>query len=170
MLFAISPAVAQGNARARCIAEAARAGLIGPHLNPRNATFHGGTDGDDVNTFTPTPGRDVFCGFAGNDVIRNFNLETGDIFLGGEGRDELNALEGGMFNGGPGDDLAAVILFGTFNGGPGNDFSVALVQGTYNGGPGDDSASLVIGGGTFNGGDGDDQCSLGGPLGGICNP
>jgi hypothetical protein len=81
-LSAASPALAQGSARARCIAEVARAGLIGPDVNPSNANFVGGTDGHDV--FTPTAGRDVFCGFGGVDGLEfPIPLGEGDIFFGG---------------------------------------------------------------------------------------
>jgi hypothetical protein len=143
-LGAASPALAQGDARSRCIAEAGRAGLLRGDLNPSNATFHPGTDGDDSNIFTPTAGRDVFCGFGGNDHISSFVLGPGDIFLGGTGNDVVQSLNGGTFNGGEGDDRVAGLNGGTFNGGEGDDVVSVPSGGTFNGGPGNDSCVFPI--------------------------
>jgi hypothetical protein len=94
------PALAEDDARDRCIAEAARAGLIGADLNPSNANFVPGTDADDNFSGRATTGRDVFCGFGGNDIISI--LDAGDVFLGGAGDDGVDNVKGGTFNGGPG--------------------------------------------------------------------
>ena len=91
---------------------------LGPSFKPGTYNFIGGTEGNDV--FTGTEGQpEVFCGFGGSldrmDVVQN-----GDIFLGGDGFDVVEANDG------------------TFNGGEGGDH-VSFNDGTFNGGPGDDS-------------------------------
>ena len=110
------------------------------------ATIFAGNDGNDI--FTPTGGADLFCGFGGQDTV--YNLDVGDVFLGGTGNDSVQNQYGGTFNGGEGDD-SVYHLFATFNGGAGNDF-VAIISGaraTFNGGEGDDSVNTMYGG-TFN--------------------
>jgi hypothetical protein len=146
-LGAAGPALAQGDARARCIREAARAGLIGRDLNPSNANFVGGTDGIDNFTGQETAGRDVFCGFGGGDVIDA--LFAGDIFLGGAGDDIVHEMKGGTFNGGAGDDRVFDLQGGTFNGGAGDDVVHNMLGGTFNGGAGTDTVDHLAGG-TFN--------------------
>ena len=100
----------------KCLAEAVKT-VQQPGFNPSDYTFHGGTAGEDFFTGQATEGPDVFCGFGGNDSIPN--LETGDIFLGGEGNDYVNGNYG-TFLGGSGNDVVSE-NFGTFYGGVGND-------------------------------------------------
>jgi hypothetical protein len=78
----------------------------------------------------------VFCGFGGDDGMLTglVLLDAGDIFLGGDGNDEVG------FN------------FGTFNGGEDTD-SVEQNFGTFNGDAGDDTVQLNEVGATFNGGE-----------------
>jgi hypothetical protein len=109
-----------------CLAEAAK--TLKASFNP-DATFHGGTEGNDLDdTFKPpTEGPAVFCGFGGDD--QKARLNVGDIFLGGEGIDSV------VFN----------EVTGTFNGEAGND-SVTVNEGTFNGGEGIDSVTTNLGG------------------------
>jgi hypothetical protein len=129
-LGAADTALAQDNARARCIREAARAGLLGRDLNPGHANFVLGTDADDNFSGRATAGRDVFCGFGGDDEIDPLN--EGDVFLGGDGDDHVGTQFGGTFNGGAGDDSVGFLQAGTFNGGPGTDFCGAQTGGICN--------------------------------------
>ena len=123
---------------------------LGASFNPANYTFHGGTTGND--TFTGDAGTlEVFCGFGGDDGA--FEVQEGDIFLGGAGVDSVN-LNNGTFYGGAGNDLVNTNI-GTFNGGAGNDL-VFTNNGTFNGGEGNDSVHL-FNQGTFNGGAGNDS-------------
>ncbi len=157
-LVVATPTMAAGeNAQGRCIREAAQAGLIGRDTNPSNTNFVAGTEGDDNFTNRATAGRDVFCGFAGDDYI--LELGEGDLFLGGAGNDEVGFLESGTFDGREGNDEVGYQLGGTFDGGEGDDFVVDLYSGTFNGGAGNDEVRHLLGG-TFNGGAGDDTVSL----------
>ncbi len=52
-----TPASAASDGKARCIQEAAKAGLLSGDINPGTVNFVGGTDGDD--TFTGTDGWTV---------------------------------------------------------------------------------------------------------------
>jgi len=133
---------------AKC--EKLAAQTLGPSFNPANYTFHGSTAGNDI--FTGDAGTlEVFCGFGGDDGA--FEVQEGDIFLGGAGVDSVN-LNNGTFYGGAGNDLVNTNI-GTFNGGEGNDF-VRINNGIFNGGEGNDSVSL-FNQGTFNGGAGNDS-------------
>jgi hypothetical protein len=106
----------RGSADAQCAKLAIK--TLGPSFNPSNYTFHGGTEGNDINP-QGTVGADVFCGFGGEDQI--FSLEAGDIFLGGEGNDFAGFIfPGGIFYGGPGNDFVSSNN-GTFFGGEGFD-------------------------------------------------
>ena len=150
ILFALTfatPASAAPDANARCISAAAQAGLLGPDRNPSNTNFVSGTEGNDFRSGVTAAGPDVFCGFGGNDIV--FELNTGDVFLGGEGNDRVILLDGGTFNGGEGDDNVRTLNGGTFNGEEGSDSVNFLNGGTFNGGAGDDSVGDQIGG-TFN--------------------
>jgi hypothetical protein len=125
-----------------CLAEAAK--TLKASFNP-DATFHGGTEGNDLDdTFKPpTEGPAVFCGFGGDD--QKARLNVGDIFLGGEGIDSV-IFNDGTFNGGEGiDSVVFNQVTGTFNGGPGDD-SVSFNYGTFNGGEGIDSVTTNLGG------------------------
>src|SRR5215213_4748546 len=106
-----------GKADAQCAKLAIQ--TLGPGVNPSNYTFHGGTEGNDLDdTFKPpTEGPAVFCGFGGDD--QKARLNVGDIFLGGPGDDSVS-FNDGTFNGGPGDDSVS-FNDGTFNGGEGID-------------------------------------------------
>jgi Ca2+-binding RTX toxin-like protein len=100
-----------GPADAKCAKLAIQ--TLGPSYNPSNYNFHGGTEGDDLDTtFTPTEGPDVFCGFGGSDEI--ITLDEGDIFLGGTGNDNVED-NFGTFYGGAGGDFVEINL-GTFYG------------------------------------------------------
>jgi hypothetical protein len=104
-------------ADAKCLAEAAKT-VEQPGFKPADYTFHGGTEGGDSFDERATEGQpDVFCGFGGADAITV--LDAGDIFLGGEGNDQVTINEG-TFYGGAGDDFVAFNR-GTFNGGAGID-------------------------------------------------
>jgi Ca2+-binding RTX toxin-like protein len=114
---------------------------LGPGVNPSNYTFHGGTEGNDLDTFTPTEGPDVFCGFGGDDLI--ITLAEGDIFLGGVGDDEVGT-NNGTFYGQEGDDLAA-INNSNFFGGAGNDTVFRNLPGsTFDGGDGTDRVDVNL--------------------------
>lgn len=69
-----TPASAASDGKARCIQEAAKAGLLSGDINPGTVNFVGGTDGDD--TFTGTDGVDFICGFGGNDSVTPSPRET----------------------------------------------------------------------------------------------
>ncbi len=153
MALTAPPAHAAPQDKGRCIAELARAGLVGRDVNPKTANIVTGTEGDDDLSGQLTAGPDVVCGFGGNDTIGT--LAAPDIFLGGAGFDLVSSLEGGTFNGGPGYDTVAFVDAGTFNGGEGDDVVQFLFGGTFNGGEGDDRVDFLIGG-TFNGGPGND--------------
>ena len=108
-----------------CFLEAVR--TLQPGFKPSDYTFHGGTEGNDDFTAVKTNGPDVFCGLGGDDEI--LDLDTGDIFLGGPGNEQVtNNI--GTFYGEAGDDtVESNGPFGTFNGGEGND-SVTVNEGT----------------------------------------
>jgi hypothetical protein len=132
-----------GKADAQCAKLAIQ--TLGPKFNPSNYTFHGGTEGNDLDdTFKPpTEGPAVFCGFGGDD--QKARLNVGDIFLGGEGIDSV-IFNDGTFNGGEGiDSVVFNEVTGTFNGEAGND-SVTVNEGTFNGGEGIDSVTTNLGG------------------------
>jgi Ca2+-binding RTX toxin-like protein len=132
-------------------AQCAKLGIktLGSSFNPSNYTFHGGSEGNDIDTFTPTAGPDVFCGFGGDDTITT-TLAAGDIFLGGAGNDSVSE-NSGTFYGGDGNDSVfrngGVRTSGIFYGGAGNDY-VDFNTGTFNGGDGNDFFSYNYG--TFN--------------------
>ena len=163
--FEVTPLYAAPDANARCISEAAKAGLFGPDRNPTNTNFVGGTDGDDRFIGAATAGQDVFCGFGGNDSIggvgggRDDVLSTGDVFLGGAGFDFVRVLQGGTFLGGAGGDQVLFLKGGTFNGGADNDQVTFLQGGTFNGEASNDSVGIFEGG-TFNGGEGSDEVAV----------
>src|ERR671921_618126 len=155
-----------------CQQEAASLGISGSY------NFIGGSDTKNDNfSHKGTKGKDVFCGFGGNDSI--YTLAEGDIFYGGAGEDSVYTNRG-TFNGDSGEDSVINYSLGTFNGGDGND-SVNLNEetGIFNGGAGNDTVydnygtfyggadDDTLGGdglgpfygenlGTFNGGDGND--------------
>src|SRR5215217_3487959 len=107
---------------AKC--EKLAAQTLGPSFNPANYTFHGSTAGNDI--FTGDAGTlAVFCGFGGDDGA--FEVQEGDIFLGGAGVDSVS-LNNGTFYGGAGNDLVNTNI-GTFNGEAGDD-SVNTNRGT----------------------------------------
>jgi Ca2+-binding RTX toxin-like protein len=110
-------------------AEAVR--TLQPGFKPSDYNFHGGTGGDDLDTFTATAGPDVFCGFGGDDDIGySVNLDEGDIFFGGAGNDRVTNTNNGTFFGEAGNDRVGLnVPGGTFNGGEGND-SVTVNEGT----------------------------------------
>jgi Ca2+-binding RTX toxin-like protein len=156
---AVSTVGAAGDqsARGRCIAAAARAGLLGRDANPGNTTFIAGTEGDDDFTGRNTAGPDVFCGFGGNDFINR--LDAGDVFIGGAGDDRVVFLNGGTFDGGAGNDSVDFPQEGTFDGGAGDDRVVFLNGDVFIGGAGDDRV-VFLNGGTFDGGAGDDRVAV----------
>jgi hypothetical protein len=148
-----------------------RAAATALGLNPAGYTIILGTEGSDVFDARVTGGPDLICGFGGDDEISN--LDPGDVFLGGSGRDfaaivneassfygeagsdfVLGELRGGMVFGGADADTVDQIASGTFNGEDGDDSFGSMDGGTFNGGAGNDAASMD--GGTFNGEDGDD--------------
>jgi hypothetical protein len=90
-----------GSSEAKCAKLAMQ--TLGPSVNPSGYTFILGTAGDDnfSDPVKATTGSDVFCGYGGDDFIAT--LDEGDIFLGGDGRDYVNANYG-TFDGGAGDD------------------------------------------------------------------
>jgi hypothetical protein len=163
-LVAASPALAKDDARGRCVREAARAGLIGRGLNPGQANFVVGTARSDDFSGRATAGRDVFCGFGGNDFIDG--LDEGDVFLGGEDDDQVHEIRGGTFLGGEGGDHVNTMQRGTFSGGRGGDNVIFQNGGTVNGDPDDDTVAILRGG-TFNGGPGADSVIT--PQGGTFN-
>ena len=142
-----TPATAAPEPNARCISAAAQAGLLGPDRNPGNTNFVSGTDDNESFEDRSTAGQDVFCGFGGMDFVHI--LDTGDVFLGGEGNDGVNVVDGSTFNGGAGHDHAYILDNGTFNGGEGNDSVNVLEDGTFNG-EADSDVVLYLLGGTFN--------------------
>lgn len=160
-----------------CKRQLADAGLS----EPAGATYVLGTAGDDDLSAELTDGNDVVCGFAGNDSVQSFAvLRGGDVFLGGDGNDDVRALDGGTFVGGagsdsggdlsgtviggPDDDAFYILYWGTLDGGDGNDSVFETYGGIVNGGAGNDHVGTLLG--TFNGGDGDDTVDF---LGGFFN-
>ncbi len=131
------------------------------YSEPENANYILGTAGNDDFTALLTSGSDVICGFAGDDAttIATRQIELGDIFLGGDGNDQVFEIRGGaIFDGGAGNDTAQYLRGGTFNGGDGDDVVVSSLGGTFNGGAGDDVVGTAYGV-TFNGGAGNDRVS-----------
>jgi Ca2+-binding RTX toxin-like protein len=123
--------MADGDNRGRCVAEAARAGLLGRDLNPVQVNVVAGTAGDDDFTSRVTGRRDVLCGFGGRDSI--LALSEGDVFLGGPGNDHVVLLLNlGTLIGGEGDDAVEFMANGTFNGGPGVDVVDVRIGGVFN--------------------------------------
>ena len=157
-LLAAGNAIAESQ-RERCLRAAAEA--IGLDIDPARYRVVTGTAGPDV--FVATAGRDLICGFGGNDRLRRLPpLERGDIVIGGAGDDLVWRLLGGRFHGGPGDDKLYRLDGGTFVGGPGHDRMLIQVGGLFRGGRGNDRVGLDsdpsgVEGGTFVGGRGDDQ-------------
>jgi hypothetical protein len=101
---------------------------LGKGFDPSGYAFVAGTAGDD--RFSNTFGLpEVFCGFGGDDGL--FTLEAGDVYLGGDGNDEL------------------INNFGTFYGGAGDDFVSDNFGGTFYGEAGNDTVTINYEGGTF---------------------
>src|SRR5919112_141256 len=136
-----------------CQQEAASLGISGSY------NFIAGSDTKNDNfSHKGTKGKDLFCGFGGNDQIGT--LAEGDIFIGGAGQDTVGTLNDpvsgnyGTFYGGADNDSVSSYNYGTFYGGAGED-SVYTNRGTFNGDSGDDSV-INYSLGTFNGGDAND--------------
>jgi Ca2+-binding RTX toxin-like protein len=144
-------------ADAKCLAEAAKT-VQQPGFKPADYAFHGGDEGQNDFRFQGSADvPDVFCGFGGVDATST--LEAVDIFLGGEGDDEVG-INNGTFYGQEGGDLV-ISNNGTFYGSEGNDtVSANESRGTFNGGAGDDFVRFNNLG-TFDGGDGVDTVSAG---------
>jgi hypothetical protein len=148
-----------GSSDAQCAKLAIQ--TLGKGFKPSNYTFIGGTTGDDKFAGKGTAeGKDVFCGFGGNDTKgalgTESTLDTGDLFIGGAGDDAV-AYNYGTFYGSDGNNFVT-INYATFNGGDGNN-GVFVNYATFNGGAGVDFVNNNQEGGTFNGGAGDDGTS-----------
>jgi hypothetical protein len=145
--MALSGVAQAASPSARCQAEAESLGISGSYK------FIGGNKSANDFTRKATEGADVFCGFGGNDSI--FRLEEGDIFLAGDGLDQVEEANLGTYYGGAGDDFVYSNV-GTFYGGADNDDVVFNnATGTFYGGAGNDEVSN-INFGTFYGEAGDD--------------
>ena len=120
---------ARPRARGRRIAEAARAGRLGPDANPGNTTFIAGTDGADTFGDPYGPGT-IICGFGGNDSL--LTARSGVTFDGGDGNDSVSQQYVGTFDGGVGDNRVYDLYGGTCDGGPGTDAVYGRQYGTFN--------------------------------------
>lgn len=168
---AAKPSSAAPTTTGQCIQELARAGVAGRDVNPSNANFVTGTNGDDSFQAELTAGQDVVCGFGGDDEMI-FVQET-DVFLGGQGADRALFIQGGTFVGGAGRDAVVSFLAGTFDGGEDGDWVDVMAGGMFLGGEGNDAVGRMSGGsfsgaagsdwvgfmfgGVFGGGEGDDS-------------
>jgi Ca2+-binding RTX toxin-like protein len=144
--------------------------LSGTSFDPTTYNFIAGNNKKNDNfTSKNTQGKDVFCGFGGNDEIAT--LDADDIFIGGAGGDAVaGGANYGIIYGGDGRDGASYNYgtvygdagddgvqynYGTFDGGDGSEFVEYNYAGaTFNGDAGDDTVDYNYG--TFNGGDGND--------------
>ena len=119
----------------RCVAEAARLGILGRDVNPSTHVFVSGTPGDDGAANGPdqifVAADEVYCGLGGHDVI----MANSGITIGGAGDDYMYTNRG-TFYGGPGSDFVYYNA-GTFNGGRGDD-GIYAGPGFFDGGPGFD--------------------------------
>jgi hypothetical protein len=150
--MALSGVAQAASPSARCQAEAESLGISGSYK------FIGGNKSANDFTRKATEGADVFCGFGGNDSI--FRLEEGDIFLAGDGLDQVEEANLGTYYGGAGDDFVYSNV-GTFYGGADNDEVVFNnATGTFYGEAGNDEVTN-INFGTFYGGDGIDTVGSG---------
>jgi len=96
--MALSGVAQAASPTAKCKQEASNLGL-----NPFGYKFIAGSDKKNDNfTSKATAGKDVFCGFGGNDQIGT--LDAGDIFIGGAGQGSVNSTNNGTFNEDAGDD------------------------------------------------------------------
>jgi hypothetical protein len=133
----------------------AAAGLLPAPADSTSYKFIAGSDrkNDNFNSKN-TQGKDVFCGFGGNDSIAN--LAADDIFIGGTGDDTVD-YNYATFNGGLGNDTVWN-NYATFNGDEGSDFvSSNQPGGTFNGGLDNDYVDSNYVGATVYGGLGGDQ-------------
>ncbi|WP_460794162.1 hypothetical protein [Nocardioides pacificus] len=180
LVLSPAPVVAAGDGLSpvgwACIGVVRANGDLGDELSLQNATFTGGTLGDDQsgesNGAGPVqPGEriPVWCGFTGDDGLSdNWGWMYGGpgndcvgenwlVFKGGTGQDCAGPNEA-YFAGGPGDDHAGPNSSGRFDGGQGNDYVEVVNGGVFNGGPGNDYIPVgSVNDGTFNGGDGQDR-------------
>ncbi len=140
----------------------------------------GGPGNDDFSGYPPIdPGRDLFCGFGGNDFRGNdpgSRVGPGDVFVGGGGADFVFTLDGGTFVGGNGNDGVQELLSGLFVGGGGIDNAFEMSHGRFYGRDGVDTVKsqlggrffgargndsiLLLAGGRFNGNAGADSVSI----------
>jgi RTX calcium-binding nonapeptide repeat (4 copies) len=150
--------------RANCLTEAVATvdAYLGPGGNKLGsdlqATVHGGSDRDAINT---SPFADTIFGMGGNDELSGD--PGGDYIEGGPGNDEIN---GGDTGNSPQD--GADTLYGgdgadTISGETAADFLYGDASGdVVDGGPGNDHVYGGPGSDTLRGGDGDDEI-FGGP-------
>ena len=171
---------AKNGLKKRCVRDAQQAGLVEPGARPHDLNVVVGTGRDDVfSGASLTDGRDLVCGFGGDDRLANADgppLALGDVFLGAAGDDAVELVRaGGFADGGQGDDRVGRLTASFFedepaagfSGGSGND-TVGFLGGvpglvTFDGGDGDDRVDRHFGG-TFNGDAGNDAVT--GDLGG----
>lgn len=171
---------AKNGLKKRCVRDAQQAGLIEPAATREDLNVVVGTGRDDAfPAASLTDGRDLVCGFGGDDRLSNADgppLALGDVFLGAAGDDTVDLVRaGGFVDGGQGDDRVGRLSasfhedepVAGFRGGTGGDV-VGFLGGvpglvTFDGGDGDDRVDHHFGG-TFNGGAGNDAVT--GDLGG----
>lgn len=158
-----------------CVRVARAYGDLGKALTLADATFTGGTWGDDRSDLSngdhPVQAGEkipVWCGFAGDDSLSdNWGWMYGGpgndcvgenwlVFRGGPGNDCAGPNQA-YFQGGPGNDSVINVGGARFDGGPGNDYVEVVNSGVFNGGPGRDYAPAgTVTDGIFNGGSGAD--------------
>ena len=148
---------------ARCISQANRE-LEGTGRSIKRSQFDtivlGSPGADDFSGYPPiSPGRDLFCGFGGNDARDGRPgavIGPGDVFVGGGGSDFLYRLAGGMFIGAGGDDRIHELDGGLFVGGDGIDSTSIQHGGRFYGRAGGDFVDHLYSG-RFIGGPGRDE-------------
>lgn len=147
---------------ARCISQANQE-LRGTGKSIRRSQFDtivvGSPGADDFSGYPPiSPGRDLFCGFGGNDARLDrpgAEIGPGDVFVGGGGDDFVYELDGGTVVGASGDDRIHELTRGLFVGGQGTDSAWIQERGRFYGRAAHDYVDHLYGG-RFIGGSGSD--------------
>lgn len=146
----------------RCIKQA-NAELAGTGKQIKRSQFDtivlGSPGPDDFSGYPHiSPGRDLFCGFGGNDYRDDTTaakIGWGDVFVGGSGNDFVSLVDGGIVVGAKGGDRVDIMDRGLVVGGPGNDSMRILGNGRFLGRAGQDAVDHLYEG-RFSGGTGND--------------
>jgi hypothetical protein len=143
----IEPAAADAQRVALCLKQAnAKLKVAGVRIKRGDFdAVHLGTDGPDDLGPGVFEGRDLICGFAGDDHIGEHGKGV--------------TIDDDVFVGGAGDDYASTVYRAIFIGSTGDDYVDGLADALAVGGDGDDRVRVMKEGGHFYGEGGDDTAA-----------